>query len=230
MSKVLDPKLFAKLQQIDSPTVSNAIEHFRVRSRVEGFAGYDLRCIYPELGTMMGYAVTCTADSTTIEREDDGGLFHLWELMEKSPKPSVLVIQSIGPDRKRSCHLGEVMATTARALGAVGCVSDGGLRDIVEIQQMGGFQLFCPGFVVSHGNPIICDIGVDVEVSGLKIKTGDLLHGDINGLLKIPIGIAPEIPAQVDEVRRREHEIMDFVQSSRFSVKRLKELQETFHH
>src|SRR5690606_26933118 len=178
MSEILDPKLFATLQQIDSPTLSNAIDHLQVRSRIEGYAGMDLRCIFPELGTMMGYAVTCTADSTTPERENRGGIFRLWEALEKSPKPAVLVMQTIGHDRNRSCHLGEVMAATARALGAIGCVTDGGLRDITEIKEMGGFQLFCPGFVVSHGNPVICDVGVDVEVSGLKVQMGDLLHGD----------------------------------------------------
>jgi regulator of RNase E activity RraA len=116
------------LRQIDSPTISNAIEQFGVRRRLEGFAGWDLRCAFPELGSTVGYAVTCTADSTTASRRQERGLLRLWEAIEAAPRPVVLVIKDIGPERSRSCHMGEVMATTAKALGAVGCIPDGGLR------------------------------------------------------------------------------------------------------
>ena len=62
--------------------------------------------------------------------------------------------------------MGEVMATTAKALGAVGCVCDGGLRDVREVEALGGFQYFCPGFVVSHGHPVILEVNVPVQISG----------------------------------------------------------------
>ena len=97
----------------------------------------------------------------------DRGLLRLWEAVEAAPKPAVIVIKDIGPERSRSCHMGEVMATTAKALGAVGCISDGGLRDVVEVRALGGFQYFCPGFVVSHGNPVICEVNVSVTLDGL---------------------------------------------------------------
>ncbi|UCF38003.1 MAG: RraA family protein [Acidobacteriota bacterium] len=224
------PEILTRLSQIDSPTLSNAIERFRVRPLTSGYAGFDLRCIYPKLGSMVGYAVTCTADSTTEVSSSPRGLFPLWEALEASPKPAVLVIKDIGPERVRSCHLGEVMATTAKALGAVGCVSDGGLRDILEIEQLGGFQLFCPGFTVSHGNPVICDINVDVELSGLQIRPGDLLHGDINGLLTVPDEVIEDVCDQVEQVRKVEAEILDLVRSPGFSVDALKELHGRFKH
>lgn len=133
----LTPEQIQELSAIDSPTISNAIERFRIRPRLQGFAGWDLRCIFPDLGSTVGYAVTCTADSTTESRTDERGLLRLWEALEAAPKPAVLVIQDIGPERSRSCHMGEVMATTAKALGAVGCVSDGGLRDVAEVRAGG---------------------------------------------------------------------------------------------
>ena len=100
------------LRRIDSPTVANAIERFNIRPRVDGFAGWVLRCAFPEIGATIGYAVTCTADSTTNARVDERGLLRLWDALEKAPKPAVLVIKDIGPERNRSCHMGEVMATT----------------------------------------------------------------------------------------------------------------------
>lgn len=226
----LTPEQLARLQTIDSPTISNAIERFQVRPRLEGFASWALRCAYPELGTTVGYAVTCTADSTTEDRTDDRGLLRLWAAIEASPKPAVLVIKDIGPERSRSCHMGEVMATTAKALGAVGCVSDGGLRDVVEVQALGGFQYFCPGFVVSHGRPIICEVNVPVAMEGLSVNPGDLLHGDVNGLLIVPEAIADRVAEEAERVRADEREVLDFVRAPGLTVEKLRRFQERFRH
>ena len=226
----LTPEQLDILRQIDSPTVSNAIEQFGVRPRVDGYAGWELRCAFPELGTLLGYAVTCTADTTTEARRQDRGLMRLWEAVEAAPKPAVIVIKDIGPLRSRSCHMGEIMATTAKALGAVGCVSDGGLRDVAEVRALGGFQYFCPGFVVSHGNPFICDVNVPVTVDGLAVTPGDLLHGDANGVLTIPAAIADRLAEQVQQVRRAEREVLEFVRQPGLTVERLRAFQDRFRH
>jgi regulator of RNase E activity RraA len=225
----LTPDQLEALRHIDSPTVSNAIERFRVRPRLEGYAGWNLRCAFPELGTTLGYAVTCTADSTTEDRRDERGLLRLWAAVEAAPKPSVIVIKDIGPERHRSCHMGEVMATTAKALGAVSCISDGGLRDVVEVRAL-GFQYFCPGFVVSHGNPIICEINVPVTLDGLSVQPGDLLHGDANGVLVIPDGIADRVADEAARVRAVEREVLDFVSSGGLTVEKLRKFQARFTH
>jgi regulator of RNase E activity RraA len=226
----LTPEQLDALRRIDSPTVSNAIEHFGVRPRVQGFAGWELRCAFPELGTTIGYAVTCTADTTTESRRDPRGLIPLWEAVEAAPKPAVIVIKDIGPERSRSCHMGEVMATTAKALGAVGCISDGGLRDVVEVRALGGFQYFCPGFVVSHGHPVICDVNVPVTLDGLALRPGDLVHGDVNGVLVIPSDIADRVAEQAEQVRAAERLVLDFVKSPGLTVEKLRKFQERFRH
>ena len=205
--------------------MSNAIEQLGVRPRLEGFAGWGLRCAFPELGTMAGYAVTCTADSTTESRRDARGLLPLWDAVEAAPKPVVIVIKDIGPERHRSCHMGEVMATTARALGAVGCVSDGGLRDVAEVRALGGFQYFCPGFVVSHGLPVVLEINVPVQISGLTINPGDLLHGDVNGLLVVTDAVADRVIDEVMKVREAEKAMLDLVRQPGFSVEKLRQRQ-----
>jgi len=218
------------LRRIDSPTVSNAIEVFGVRPRVQGFAGWELRCAFPELGSMVGYAVTCTADSTTEQRSEERGLLRLWAAIEASPKPAVLVIKDIGPERTRSCHMGEVMATTAKALGAIGCISDGGLRDVVEVRALGGFQYFCPGFVVSHGNPFILDVNVPVTLDGMAVQPGDLLHGDVNGVLVVPDGIADKVVEEAERVRSAEREVLEFVRAPGLTVEELRRFQQRFKH
>ncbi len=219
----LTPDQLAALAAIDSPTVANAIERFLVRRRVDGYADLDLRCAFPDYGSMLGYAVTCTADSTTEGRPDGAGLIGLWAALEAAPKPAVLVIKDVGPVPRKGCHMGEIMATTARALGAVGCVSDAGLRDVKEVAALGDFQYFCPGFVVSHGQPVILEVNVPVEVHGLPIAPGDLLHGDVNGLLVVPADIAGEVAAACDAVRSEERALLDLITAPGFSVEALRQ-------
>ena len=117
------------------------------------------------------------------------------------------------------------MATTAKALGAIGCVSDGGLRDVREVEALGEFQDFCPGFVVSHGWPVILEINVPVQISGLTINPGDLLHGDVNGLLVVPDGVADRVIDEVMKVREAEKAMLDLVRQPGFSVDNLRQRQ-----
>lgn len=228
--KTLTSAQLEALRAIDSPTVANAIERFKIRPRVEGYASHALRCAFPRLGTMLGYAVTCTADTTTEGRRNPAGLLPLWEALEAAPKPAVLVMQDVGPDPQRSCHMGEIMATIAKALGAVGCVCDGGLRDVLEVEALGGFQYFCPGFVVSHGNPVICEINVPVTIAGMAVRPGDLLHGDINGVTVVPDSIATRVADEALLVRAAEQVILDVARAPGFTVARLREALAQFTH
>jgi regulator of RNase E activity RraA len=205
------------LRRIDSPTISNAIETFRVRPRVAGYVGLDIRCVFPELPPMVGYAVTCTVDSTTEGRVGIG-FDELYRVLQDAPHPSVVVMQDVGADIRHSCHAGEVMSRTMKRLGAVGIVTDGGLRDEREVRDLGGFQLFCAGLVVSHGNPICVSVGEPVTISGMPVRPGDLLHGDVNGVVHIPDECAADVAAAAHEVWRREGETMRRIASPDFRV------------
>jgi regulator of RNase E activity RraA len=194
----------AELQALDSPTVANAIEAFGIRGRVQGYVGFDVRCLIPGLGTMLGYAVTCKGDSTTEGKNVSREHQKLYEAIAASPKPAIVVIQDDGRDRVHSCHAGEMMATTMKRVGAVGLVTDGGIRDILEVRALGGFHYFGAGLVVSHGNPLIYGVGSDVTISGVKIRPGDLLHGDENGITVVPDEIADKVAAEAQRVREAE--------------------------
>ena len=204
------------LRRIDSPTISNAIETFKVRPHVAGYVGYDIRCIFPDLPPTVGYAVTCTVDSTTEGRQGIG-FNKLYELLTNSPKPAIVVMQDVGNDRLHSCHAGEVMSTTMKRLGAVGILTDGGLRDVKEVRVLGGFQYFCAGLVVSHGNPICVSVGDEVTISGMRVRMGDLLHGDINGIVHIPDECAERVAEAAYRIWAQEDETLRRVMSPEFT-------------
>lgn len=204
---LLTPAQLDELRRIDSPTIANAIETFEIRPRVSGYVGYDIRCIFPDLPPTVGYAVTCTVDSTTEGREGIG-FNALYELLRDAPKPAVVVMQDVGTDSLHSCHAGEVMSTRMKSLGAVGILTDGGLRDANEVRALGGFQYFCAGLVVSHGNPICVSVGDEVTISGMKVRPGDLLHGDLNGVVHIPDECAADVAEAAYRIWERENETM----------------------
>ena len=215
MVATLSFEQISALCRIDSPTISNAIERFKVRPRVSGYVGYDIRCIFPELPPTVGYAVTCTVDSTTEGRQGIG-FQRLYELLTKAPKPAIVVMQDVGPDRLHSCHAGEIMSTTMKRLGAVGILTDGGLRDVREVRVLGGFQYFCAGLVVSHGNPICVSVGDDVTISGMRVTMGDLLHGDVNGVVHIPDECAGQVADAAYRVWAEEGETLRRIASPEF--------------
>jgi regulator of RNase E activity RraA len=89
--------------------------------------------------------------------------------------------------------------------------------------MLGGFQYFCPGFVVSHGQPVILDVNVPVEIHGLSIAPGDLLHGDVNGLLVVPDAVAADVAAACEAVRAEERALLDLITAPGFSVEKLRQ-------
>jgi 4-hydroxy-4-methyl-2-oxoglutarate aldolase len=203
---VLSQQQLDALRAIDSPTIANAIEYFSVRPRVSGYCGANVRCLTPNAGSMLGYAVTCKGDSTTEEKDRREHTELYRAIAELQPLPAVVVIGDDGdPSRIHlSCHAGEMMATTMKRVGAVGLVTNGGLRDMREINALGGFHYFGRGLVVAHGRPSIYDIGATVNIDGMEVRPGDLLHGDENGITVIPAEIADKIAAKAQEHRDME--------------------------
>jgi 4-hydroxy-4-methyl-2-oxoglutarate aldolase len=209
------------LKTVDTPTLSNAIELLKVRPRSAGFTPLGVRCLLPELGRMVGYAVTAHVE-TMSEAPSDRSLFlQLYEAVARSPKPVVVALQEVGPHRDYSAHCGEVMATVFTRLGAVGLVSDCAVRDIPEVRAM-KFRYFARGLVASHGYFRIVRVGIPIQVEGLPISPCDLLHGDENGLITVPSDALEKIPDAVNEVRSRESSLVEFVRGPEFSFELLK--------
>jgi len=223
MPTLLTPGQLAELCSMDSPTVANAIETFKVRDDTQGFLGMDVPCHTPEFGVMVGYAVTATANSMGPGRtRDRRGLMKLFDAVAAAPKPSVLVMKEVGPKRTHSCFLGDVIATITKRLGTVGIVTDGGVRDLEGVKPL-GYHVFAAGFVVAHGTFNIEEVGIPVEISGTIIKSGDLIHGDASGVTTIPLEIADKLYAECLKVRERETALRDFATSREFTLEALRQ-------
>jgi len=210
------------LKTVDTPTLSNAIELLNVRPRSAGFTPLQIQCQFPELGRMVGYAVTAHVETVTqLEPADMNRFIDLYEALDKSPKPGVIAFQEVGGHGDYAAHCGEVMATCFTRLGAIGLVSDCAVRDIPEVRAR-GFQYFSRGRVASHAYFRIVRVGVPVQIEGMVIQPGDILHGDENGLLHVPKEGMDRIPAMVEKVRTREKALMDYVRGAEFTLEGLR--------
>ena len=207
----------AFLKGVDSPTISNAIEPFKVRDRTEGFIGGEVRALFPEMPPMVGAALTVTMTNTSGAIAGRENYWRMYEALSQMPAPSVLVVQDVSGAPSRCALAGEVMTTMAMRLGAVGMVTDGGLRDVHEVRRL-GFAYFARYVVVSHGNFGVVSVGEPVTLDGQEVRTGDILHGDANGVVIVPRQVLDGLPEAVEEVRTRERATMDFVNSAEYTI------------
>ena len=213
-------KLIDRLKAIDTPTLSNAIEQLKVRNRTSGFCDRSLKCFFPQLGVMCGYAITAQVETMTPDRSDimekHKTFIELVKAVQESPGPCVVVLQETTGRQGFSVHCGDIMASLFKRTGAVGLVSDSAVRDKSEVEAA-GFHYFATGLVASHANFRILRIQVPVTICGLVIKPGDLLHGDVNGLITVTEQGREQLPQLVEKVQQRESKLLNFISSDQFT-------------
>ena len=181
-------------------------------------------CRFPQLDPMVGYAATLKVRGSKPPMM--GGVYSdrtdWWDYVLSLPFPRVLVVQDVATHIGLGSFLGEVHMNILKALGCIGAVTNGSVRDLPRALGM-GFQLFSGGVSVSHAYVHIVEFGTPVEIAGLTIKSGDLLHGDLHGFQTVPIDHAGEIPEIAAAIKAKEKPIIELCHSAEFSLEKLRE-------
>ena len=212
------------LRKISSPSVANGIETFNVRPRNQGFMSSEIRALFPELGPLVGHAVTALIRAEPQPREGHrASTFAWWDYVLSIPAPRVVVVHDLDDPRGQGAQWGEVQANIHRALGCAGVLTDGSVRHLDEVRAL-GFQFAAAHVSVSHAYVHMVDFGLPVKVGGLWVAPGDLIHCDQHGAVTIPGEIADRIPEAVAKVEADERKIIGYCQSPAFSADGLKEL------
>ena len=174
---------------------------------------------------MVGYAVTARLRSG--EPPVKGGTYHdrsdFWNSLAEIQAPRILVLQDMDNPPGRGAFIGDVHAAVLKALGCVGYVTNGAVRELPAVREM-GIQLFAGRVVVSHAYAHIFDIGAPVTVGGMEVKPGSLLHGDRHGVLTIPDQVAAAVPKMAQNLRLAENKVIEFCRSDSFSISKLSEI------
>lgn len=204
-------QLLDALRQIDTPTVSNVIELFDVIPRNQGYTDGRIKAQFPDLEPMVGFAATATfrSDQPPAGGDAYASLERQVEQIAAMGGPAVVVFQDID-DPPVSATFGEVMCSTYKAFGSTGLITSGAGRDIEQVRRL-NYPVFTGGTICSHAYCHILHLGLPVRVGGLNISQGELLHGDANGVTRIPIEIADEIPQAAKEFVTAEQIMLDYV-------------------
>ena len=220
----IDQAALDALRAWDTPTICNALELVAPHRRATGFTVEHLHCLDPSLKPMVGFAKTGTiravepsqlpADAVKAARAA------YYEYVASPPGPTVVVLQDLDPNPGFGAFWGEVNTAIHKGLGALGCVTNGSMRDIDDCAP--GFQLLAGKVGPSHAHVHIVDFGGQVNVAGMTVADGDIVHADRHGAVVVPREAVAQIPAAVDLLTRREAVILGVARGDGFDIDVLK--------
>jgi regulator of RNase E activity RraA len=219
----LPPQVFSDLGKFDSCSIANAVDTFRVRLPNVGFTGSGITCRTKTLPSMVGVALTMKVRSSEPPMKP---AFYLeqpdwWERIGEARFPRVLVIEDSDPHPGRGSLVGPVHACIMKAMGFVGVVTTGAIRGSRKFLEI-GLHGFSGNVSPSHAYCHVVEIGGPVVIAGLNVASGDIIHGDRDGIVGIPADLAEGIPGAARKISERERAICEFCSSSRFSREKLK--------
>jgi regulator of RNase E activity RraA len=208
MSTLTDQEIFEALKDFDTPSITNVVATYPDHPLCLGlynpwtqnwYTDQSIRCMYPELGPVIGYAVTCVygLPDPTYARLS---FMDVIDALDAAPKPTIFVFQQkFPPEIAGKVGLsGGNMTSAMKAVGCVGAISNGPSRDIDEIRPM-NFQYLLSGIAPGHGPTAIHAVDVPVTVAGMDVAPGDVIHMDENGACKFP---ADKLAAVLTNVRK----------------------------
>lgn len=215
----LTAEQLAAIAELDTPTIANALEELDIRPRTEGFLRPEIRCISPVEKTVVGYAVTGLV-SARHRSPKALGRSDYWNAIVAIPKPRMVVLHDIDYPDCIGSYWGEVQGNTALGLDCVGAVTDGGVRDLREAEEM-GFPFWAKDVMVSHGYIHALEFNVPIGIGGVLVRPGDLIAADIHGAIEVPVEAAPKLPGVAKMLTRRESIVIKAARSGNASPETL---------
>jgi regulator of RNase E activity RraA len=209
-----EKEVMEALLQFDTPSITNVVATYPKNTqnclglyhpwKGKWYTDQSLRCMYPELGRRVGYAVTCVYGLPDPDFKRLG-LGDVLKAIENSPKPVVLIVKQDFPEEVKKINglMGGNMLTAFKALGTVGVISDGPSRDLDEIRPM-QVQYMLTGVTAGHGDFAVHAVNVPVEVCSMAVCPGEIVHMDENGAVKFPAEYLDEVYARALELQKYE--------------------------
>jgi len=206
------------LRDFDTALLANTISTIDKTPAHEFYMGGSIQSVTPELGPSVGVAVTCEMDSSTPGSSYD--LQPYWEQLERiqsMEEPVIWVVKAVGERPDHECVMGDGMAKLLNSIGVVAAVTDGGVRDVGGLKTV-GFAAYCRGTTIHHGAMRIFSVDTPVEISGLTISPGDVIHANSEGVIRIPPSCMEALPDAAARMRAFEHDVHGMWRRSDLSV------------
>jgi hypothetical protein len=217
MTSPLSAEQIEGLRRYNTPTISNAIEVFNVRPRHQGFLPHQVRCLLPDVGVIVGYAVTSQTRAAPHEDTPPDLNADYYRYVAEAPGPKIAVgrTSTTPPASGRSSARSTPRSTSGSAASATSPTAVRATSD--EVRAL-GFGLFGLNPCVSHAYVRLVGFGRPVKLAGVEIRPGDLIHADKHGVCIIPTEIAPRLAEACAEVERMERPLLEICRSDDFSL------------
>jgi regulator of RNase E activity RraA len=183
-----------RLKRWNTPTIYNGWEQItRHDPAGDGFNIEETRDFMPQMGVMIGYAVTVVCEpSNRSHKQNKAASMDYYRYVASQPGPKIVVVQDLDKPRTVGAFWGEVNANIHKSLGCVGTITDGAVRDLDEMTNA-GFKALARRLCVGHAHSWPVQWDVEVEVFGRKVRPGELIHADKHGFLVIPAEDTPRL-------------------------------------
>jgi regulator of RNase E activity RraA len=221
----LSPSQLDFLRSIDTPTVCNLIEMVAPERRGHGYTVKHLHCPFPDLPPMVGFAKTVTFRTKDKVPLGEAGYMQkrldYLDYVAGAPQPAVMIMHDLdGEHMGFGAFWGEVQSNVHKALGALGVVTDGSIRDIPMIAP--GFQMLAAAIVPSHAYVHVADYGIDVNVAGMAVSSGDLIHADRHGAVVVVPDMIDAMAAAAERLAATEARIISAAHAPGATVETIK--------
>ncbi len=222
--KLSEQQMLEELKNFDTPSITNVVATYPTDPLCLGlynpwtenwYTDTSIRCMYPELGRLVGYAVTCVygLPDPNYNRLTFGDVI---DALAASKQPTILVIQQdFPPEIANKVGLaGGNMVSAMKSIGCLGLISNGPSRDLDEVRPM-GFQYMLSGVTAGHGAMAVRAVNVPVSVGGMDVAPGEIIHMDENGAVKFPADKLEAVLANVRKLQQVEAERQSALQNAK---------------
>jgi len=213
-----------KLTEWDTPTICNGLEVTNPERRATGFTIQNMVCAFPELKPICGYARTATiravSPANRTAAENLASRQGYYEYVAGGTGPTVTVLQDLDPEPGFGAFWGEVNTAIHKGLGCLGVVTNGSIRDLDACAP--GFQLLAGKVGPSHAHVHVVDHGSQVNIFGMLVNSGDIIHADRHGAVVVPADAVKKLPDAIDLLTRREEVILTAARADDFDIEKLK--------
>jgi len=224
MTAMPTARQFEFLRSIDTPTVCNLIEIVAPQRRGFGYTVRHLHCPFPDLPPMVGFAKTATIRAKEAVPLGGGGYMQkrldYLDYVAAQPAPSIVVLEDLDNEVGYGAFWGEVQSNVHKALGCLGTITNGSIRDIPMIAE--GFQMLAGSIVPSHAFVHVVDFRVDVTIHGMAVKSADLIHADRHGAVVVPVETIDAMQKAADDLAAREAKIIAAARAPDVTVDKIK--------
>lgn len=226
----MNDELLKLLQRVDTPTVCNAIEVAEGQRGFDAYTRGTLLCSAPESQAMVGYARTARIAAVNKPLEPPEVIrqrrMDYYRYMSEGPRPAVVVVEDLDYPDCVGAFWGEINTSVHKGFGLAGTLTNGVMRDLGDLPA--GYPVVAGSIGPSHGFVHVREIDCTVNIAGLMVQPGALIHADQHGAVAIPEAVVPTLALAIGQLLDTEKLILEPAQSYGFDFAAFEKAWENF--